>query len=60
MVPEPQLARPLKDPKNGPPPPNMKALLHWANLGIIREFHFLDPLGGQGCRSRLEVSKFRN
>ena len=30
------------------PPPNMSPLLHWGNWGIIRRFHFLDPLGGLG------------
>ena len=29
-------------------PPNMNPLLHWGNKGIIRGFHFLDPLGGLG------------
>ena len=26
----------------------MNPLLHWGNKGIIRGFHFLDPLGGVG------------
>ena len=30
------------------PPPHMNPLLHWGNCGIIRGFHFLDPLGGLG------------
>ena len=25
--------------------PNMNPLLHWGNKGLIRGFHFLDPLG---------------
>ena len=36
---------PLKDPKNRNPP-NMNPLLHWGDKGIIRGFHFLDPVGG--------------
>ena len=41
---------PLKDPKNETP--NMNPLLHWGNKGIIRGFHFLDPLGGLGLGFR--------
>ena len=26
----------------------MNPLLHWGNSGIIKGFHFLDPLGGLG------------
>ena len=29
-------------------PPNMNPVLHWGTWGIIRGFHFLDPLGGLG------------
>ena len=40
-------ADPLKNPKNKNLP-NMNPLLHCGNWGIIRGFHFLDPLGGLG------------
>ena len=29
-------------------PPNVNPLLHWGTKGIIKGFHFLDPLGGLG------------
>ena len=48
--------RPPKGSKKSTPPPNMNPLLHWRNLGIIRGFHFLDPLGCLG-NGRLHQNK---
>ena len=42
-----EFPEPLKGSKKWNPP-NMSPLLHWGNEGIIRGFHFLDPLGGLG------------
>ena len=50
---------PLKDPKNGNSP-NMNPLLHWGNQGIIRGFHFLDPLGGLGSASAATSDGFKD